>query len=321
VSGTPGMLAAAQARLDDVLNAPLKARAPTEHHLMLRAKTITATDRGDFVAVVSSEAVDREKDVVSADAMVKALKAWIEVDKLIPLLWSHSPAAEDVVGHIDPESARAVNGEVVVEGWIDQSTSRGKEAWRLVKSNVLGFSFGYLVNKASKMPDGTRLITKLDVFEVSCTATPMNGTTRVLAWKSRNPSRARREDPNRVPSQAELLAREVELGLEGALTNLEDGRHMVAPRTPSMAELAEQEAAALAGLPFIARIRDRRASSLDAAVERMREQTRDEMLRVLSSGDTGKAYRPRPGDEQRARANQMAAEFELERALSFDPRA
>jgi hypothetical protein len=124
-----------------------------------------------------------------------------------------------------------------------------------------------------------------------------------------------------VPSQAELLAREVELGLEGALTNLEDGRHMVAPRTPSMAELAEQEAAALAGLPFIARIRDRRASSLDAAVERMREQTRDEMLRVLSSGDTGKAYRPRPGDEQRARANQLAAEFELERALSFDPRA
>jgi hypothetical protein len=152
------MLAAAQARLDDVLNAPLKARAPTEHHLMLRAKTITATDRGDFVAVVSSEAVDREKDVVSADAMVKALKAWIEVDKLIPLLWSHSPAAEDVVGHIDPKSARAVNGEVVIEGWIDQSTSRGKEAWRLVKSNVLGFSFGYLVNKASKMPDGTRLI-------------------------------------------------------------------------------------------------------------------------------------------------------------------
>ena len=96
---------------------------------------------------------------------------------------------------------------------------------------------------------------------------------------------------------------------------------MVVPRTPSMAELAEQEAAALAGLPFIARIRNQRAPSLDAAVERMRQQTRDEMLRVLGSGDTGKAHRPRRRrDEQRARANQMAAEFELERALSFDPR-
>jgi hypothetical protein len=54
----------------------------------------------------------------------------------------------------------------------------------------------------------------------------------------------------------------------------------------------------------------------------MREQMRDDMTRILG-GDTGKAVRTprRPRDEQRHRANQVAAEFELERALTFDPRA
>jgi len=43
------------------------------------------------------------------------------------------------------------------------------------------------------------------------------------------------------------------------------------------------------------------------------------MLRVLGGGgDTGKAYAPR--DEQRARADRVAQEYALERALSHDPR-
>jgi uncharacterized protein len=271
--------------------------------------------------MISTERTDREKDIVSADAMVEALGAWTEIGKLVPLCWAHSTAPNDVIGHVRPESAKNVAGEVVVEGWVDQGTERGMEAWRLVKSGTMGYSFGYLVNKASKMPDGTRLITKLDIYEISACVSPMNADTRVLSWKSRDAARARREDPNHVPSQAELLAREVELGLEGALDKLADGRHMVVP-TPSLTELAEQEAAALAGLPFIARLRNQRAPSLDAAVERLREQTRTEMTRILNAGDTGKAQTPRrPRDEQRHRANQVAAEFDLERALTFDPRA
>jgi hypothetical protein len=138
-----------------------------------------------------------------------------------------------VVGYVRPESAKAVNGQVLVSGWIDQSTERGKEAWRLVKSGVLGFSFGYLILDAVKRKDGVREIRALDVYEVSCTATPMQGTTRVISWKSRDAARARREDPNRVPTTLELRAREVELGLDGALDNLEDGRNMVVPRTPT----------------------------------------------------------------------------------------
>jgi HK97 family phage prohead protease len=324
MSATPGMLEAAQARLDAVLAAAPKARAPTEHHLLLKARTLVDADRGDFEAIISSEDVDRERDSVLAPAMVTALRAWTKVNKSIPLLWSHSAAPEDCVGHINPESARAVAGQVVVSGWIDQSTERGKEAWRLIKSGVLGFSFGYLILDAVKRKDGVREIRALDVFEVSATATPMNHSTRVVSWKSRNPARARDEDPNRVPTALELRTRELELGLDGALDKLEDGRHMVVP-TPTMAELAEQEAAALAGLPFVTRIRNQRAATVDAAAERLRTDMRQEMERIFGGGDTGKAHRPRTPrtprrrrDEQRHRANQVAAEFALERALSFD---
>jgi hypothetical protein len=71
-----------------------------------QARTLVDADKGDFEAIISSESVDREQDIVLAPAMVKALRAWTEVGKLIPLLWSHSAAAEDVVGHIRPESGK-----------------------------------------------------------------------------------------------------------------------------------------------------------------------------------------------------------------------
>jgi hypothetical protein len=204
-----------------------------------------------------------------------------------------------------------------VSGWIDQSTERGKEAWRLIKSGVLGFSFGYLILDAVKRKDGVREIRALDVFEVSCTATPMNNSTQVLSWKSRDAARARREAPDYVPTHAELLAHEAALGLDGALNRLERDRNMLVP-TPTMAELAEQEGAILAGLPFIAHIRNQRAPSVDAAAECLRTDMRQEMARIFG-GDTGKAYRSRkPRDEQRARADRVAQEFELERALTFD---
>jgi hypothetical protein len=86
MTDTAGMLEAAQARLDAVLNAPPKRSAPTEHHLLLKARTLVDADKGDFEAIISSEDVDREQDSVLAPAMVTALQAWTKVHKFIPLL-------------------------------------------------------------------------------------------------------------------------------------------------------------------------------------------------------------------------------------------
>jgi uncharacterized protein len=177
----------------------------------VKARTVTA-EQGTFEAVVSTQRPDREKDVVMADAMVTALRRWHEVGKRIPLAWAHSQEAEDIIGHVDPLSAKAVDGEVHVSGWIDRSTPRGKDAWRLAKSGTLGFSFGYMIHEATKEDDGTRVISALDVFEVSACSTPMNNDTRVVSWKTADGER----EP---PSLEELRALKEDLQLD------EDSKH------------------------------------------------------------------------------------------------
>ena len=65
-----------------------------------------------------------------------------------------------------------------------------------------------------KRADGARELRKIDIFEVSLTATPMNAGTHVTSWKSTEPE----PEP---PSPEELRARsdalERELGLEDPL--------------------------------------------------------------------------------------------------------
>lgn len=154
----------------------------------LRIKAFaTATDQGVFSAVVSAESVDLEGDVVNPAAMVRAFQKWAGVERLIPLTWNHGGKPEDIIGHVDPATAKAINGEVHIDGFIDQETPQGAEAWRLVKSGTLGFSFGAMVANAgwTKNEHGGMNIESLDVFEVTATPTPMNTDTRVVSWKSK----------------------------------------------------------------------------------------------------------------------------------------
>ena len=164
-------------------------------HLMLKAVVAATTDQGLFTAVISTEAVDREKDIVSAAAMVDALSAW---NRPIPLAWNHSTAAENIIGHIDPQSVQQAGTEVHASGKVDLESKVGGEAWRSFKSGSVGFSYGYLIPEggAQKRGGGGRRITRLDIFEVTATPTPMNNATHVLEVKS-----AERDEP---PSHREL---------------------------------------------------------------------------------------------------------------------
>jgi HK97 family phage prohead protease len=154
-------------------------------HMTLKAAT-TAKEQGIFTAVISAASVDREKDVVEPAGMVAALHKWTETGKQIPLAWNHSSAADQIVGSINPASAKDVGGEVVVAGQIDMSTETGAHVWRLIKAGVVGFSFGYLIPDGGATPrkGGGRHITALDVFEITATATPMHNDTRVLDYKA-----------------------------------------------------------------------------------------------------------------------------------------
>ena len=149
---------------------PVPSRAPTREHLLLKASVVLA-DKGTFEAIISTESVDREKDIVLADAMVDALQAWTPTGKLIPLLWSHSSAARGHHRLHRPGLAR--RRSTARSAHRDGSTRRHHAAGRRggwSEAGVLGFSFGYLIGDAVKRADGVREIRELDVFEISACA-------------------------------------------------------------------------------------------------------------------------------------------------------
>jgi len=161
-------------------------------HLLLKAATTAATDQGIFEAVISTASVDRDGDIIEPAAIVKALTKWAELGKKMPLAYSHRDPATGqavVVGHIDPASARIEGQEVITKGWVDQSTDRGAETWRLVKSGSLSFSYGYLVpDGGATKRAGKRTgyhVTEIDLYEVSVVPVgPANNDTRVLSFKA-----------------------------------------------------------------------------------------------------------------------------------------
>ena len=97
---------------------------PEMEHLLLKATVASVdTDLGEFQAVMSTEAVDREKDIVSAAAMVTALRKW---NRPVPLAWNHSTKAEDIIGSVDPNTVKAVDSEVVAKGRVDLDSTVGR---------------------------------------------------------------------------------------------------------------------------------------------------------------------------------------------------
>jgi HK97 family phage prohead protease len=171
-------------------------------HLLLKAAT-TATDEGTFEAVISTASVDRDKDIIEPTAMLASLAKWAAIGKLVPLAWNHT---DEVIGHIDPATATVKNREVIVSGYVDQTIPRGEEAWRLVKSGTLSFSFGFLFEPktgATKLKNGRYRVMELDIYEISTIPVgPANNETRVLSFKAMGPDRV----AERVRAMADELA-------------------------------------------------------------------------------------------------------------------
>jgi uncharacterized protein len=136
------------------------------------------------VRVASTYDVDRQGDVVAPGAFAKTLADWRSAGRMVPLHWDHSSEPEDIVGYVDPSDMEETQAGLTVKGKVDLETERGREAWRLLKANTVGFSFGYLATKTHDRDDGVRVLDEIDIFEVTVTAAPANNRTRVLDLKS-----------------------------------------------------------------------------------------------------------------------------------------
>jgi HK97 family phage prohead protease len=286
-------------------------------HLTLKAATAVQTDEGTFSAVISTVAVDRHKDIVDPDGLVRALHKWVSVGKNIPLAWHHSTRPEDIIGHIDPSSARNDGGKVVVEGWIDQGVDpAGKHAWRLVKSGTLGFSYGYIPLDQKPRKGGGFHIKEADVFEVTATPIPANHETQVVGWKSLEELKSEADRvaleveqtaiPDTLPEvevippqeQEESELQKVKAELAEIRQALEDLKQKQADETDKATQSRSvdplrQQADAVAlevatGTVSLPPTKQVAASPVpELSLGDLRKKMRDEMLGVLSGGITG----------------------------------
>lgn len=152
--------------------------------LTLEAKA-TVTDLGEFTAIAAAYTTDRVNDRIIPGAFTATIARWRASGKMIPVHWDHSGAPEDIIGTADPELMEETGDGLQVKGRLDLDTPVGREAWRLMKANAVGLSFGYLTQESSQGEDGTTELRKLDLFEVSITPAPANPDTRFIELKAR----------------------------------------------------------------------------------------------------------------------------------------
>jgi HK97 family phage prohead protease len=155
-------------------------------HKQVEATATPTIEKGTAVLLVAAYSRDRGNDVIQRGAFRDTIERWRGSGKQIPLAWDHSTEkAEQVIGTVDPHTMRETRDGLIAEAHLDiDGSETAREVWRLVKSDSIGVSFGYLVTDEDDGADDTRLLKAIDLFEVSLTATPMNGDTRVVSWKS-----------------------------------------------------------------------------------------------------------------------------------------
>jgi HK97 family phage prohead protease len=96
--------------------------------------------------------VDRDGDRIVKGAFAATIDAWQRTGRTLPLHWNHSSAPEDIVGHIDPASMHETDEGLVVKGQLDiDNSDRARQAWRAMKTNSLGLSFGYLTQTGARV--------------------------------------------------------------------------------------------------------------------------------------------------------------------------
>jgi hypothetical protein len=122
--------------------------------------------------------LDRGGDVVAKGAYARSLNALSARGGQVKMLWQHDPAQPIGVWDEVREDARGLH----VKGRILSEVARGREAAALIAAGAIdGLSIGYRTVKATKDDKGRRLLTELELWEVSLVTFPMLPSARVGA--------------------------------------------------------------------------------------------------------------------------------------------
>lgn len=121
---------------------------------------------------------DQGGDVVMKGAYADSLKDVAATGRSIKMLWQHDPTQPIGVWDQVREDAKGL----WVKGRILTEVAKGREAAALIGAGAIdGLSIGYRTVKATKNTKGQRLLSELELWEVSLVTFPMLPSARVAA--------------------------------------------------------------------------------------------------------------------------------------------
>jgi len=123
-------------------------------------------------------ACDQGGDVVTKGAYAASLDSLSKAKRRVKMLWQHDPS--EPIGVWD--EVREDGTGLFVKGRLLEATTRGREAIALIEAGAIdGLSIGYRTVKARKDDKGRRLLSELELWEVSLVTFPMLPEARVAA--------------------------------------------------------------------------------------------------------------------------------------------
>ena len=121
---------------------------------------------------------DQGVDVVQKGAYAVSLKKLASAGRAVKMLWQHDPTQP--IGVWDEVREDAVG--LYVKGRILTEVEKGREAAALLTAGAIdGLSIGYRTVKAERDGKGQRLLSELELWEVSLVTFPMLPEARVSA--------------------------------------------------------------------------------------------------------------------------------------------
>jgi len=126
--------------------------------------------------------IDQQNEIVAPGAFMRSLKNWQRQARAPAMLWMHDPSQPIGVWLMLREDA---NG-LAVEGRLALGTQKGREAHELLKMGALtGLSIGYrVISSKVDAARKARILTDVDLFEISLVTFPANEAARVSDVKS-----------------------------------------------------------------------------------------------------------------------------------------